>query len=140
MIRTASMRMTKERTWQLVLLPLLVMTVTRFCSAQTGTPPTPADLKSASTSESSDISRSVQAAASPVTKEDYSIGPEDLLAINVWHEPELSRVVPVRPDGKISMPLIGEVQASGHSPRELGNMIATALQAYMAKPEVAVIL
>ena len=50
---------------------------------------------------------------------DYIIGNGDLLAINVWKEAEISRVVPVRPDGKISLPLIGELQASGRTPRQL---------------------
>src|ERR1700691_2812192 len=49
----------------------------------------------------------------------YMIGPEDVLDINVWKEPDMSRVVPVRPDGRISLPLINDVQASGLSPQEL---------------------
>ena len=44
---------------------------------------------------------------------DYEIGADDILAINVWKEPDLCRTVPVRPDGKITMPLIGDLQASG---------------------------
>ncbi|HLK34826.1 MAG TPA: polysaccharide biosynthesis/export family protein, partial [Terriglobales bacterium] len=47
---------------------------------------------------------------------DYVIGPDDVLGINVWKENEVSRELPVRPDGKISLPLVGELQASGQTP------------------------
>src|SRR5438105_3883131 len=137
MRKTTNLRMAKEKGWQLELLPILIITVIQVCSAQAGAPSATADVKSVPSSEST---KSVQAVASSVPNEDYSIGPEDVLAINVWHEPELSRIVPVRPDGKISLPLIGDMQASGRSPRDLGNVIAKALQAYIAKPEVAVML
>lgn len=76
--------------------------------------------------------------ASP--SDDYVIGPQDVLAINVWREPELSRIEPVRPDGKISLPLIGDVKASGLTPKMLQTEISKALEAYIRKPEVAVIL
>ena len=49
----------------------------------------------------------------------YVIGPEDVLDISVWKEPDVSRVVPVRPDGRISLPLINDVQAAGMSPQQL---------------------
>lgn len=70
----------------------------------------------------------------------YSIGTEDILAINVWKEPELSRTVPVRPDGKVTVPLIGEVQAQGLTPNELETNIAKALKSFVANPEVSVIV
>jgi polysaccharide export outer membrane protein len=72
--------------------------------------------------------------------DDYVIGPQDVLAINVWRDPELSRIEPVRPDGKISLPLIGDVKASGLTPKMLQTEISKALEAYIRKPEVAVIL
>jgi polysaccharide export outer membrane protein len=72
--------------------------------------------------------------------DDYVIGPQDVLAINVWREPELSRIEPVRPDGKISLPLIGDVRASGLTPKMLQTEISKALEAYLRKPEVAVIV
>ncbi len=70
----------------------------------------------------------------------YVIGESDLLAINVWHEPELTRVVPVRTDGKITMPLIGELQASGKTVEELRDTIASKLAHFLEAPEVAVIV
>ena len=72
--------------------------------------------------------------------DDYVIGPQDLIAVNVWREPELSRAVPVRPDGKISLPLVGEVVASGLTPQALQTRIAKELEGYVHKPVVTVIV
>jgi polysaccharide export outer membrane protein len=72
--------------------------------------------------------------------QDYVIGPQDLLSINVWHEPELSQSVPVRPDGKISLPLIGDLEASGLTPVALQTRLAQELEAYIHKPQVTVIV
>ncbi len=71
---------------------------------------------------------------------DYIIGPQDVLAINVWKEPEISRAVPVRPDGKISLPLVGDIVASGLTPMQLEKVISEDLKAYIANPEVTVIV
>jgi len=71
---------------------------------------------------------------------DYVIGAEDVLAVNVWKEPDMSRVVPVRPDGKITLPLIGDIQASGMAPKELQANIENGLKAFVAAPEVTVIV
>jgi len=70
----------------------------------------------------------------------YVIGANDVLAINVWKEPDVSRSVPVRSDGKISLPLVGELQASGQTPRQLEQEIAKRLQSYISEPEVTVIV
>ncbi len=70
----------------------------------------------------------------------YVIGTEDLLAVNVWKEPDVSRTVPVRSDGKISLPLAGELQASGTTPLQLEKAIAARLQSYISEPEVTVIV
>jgi polysaccharide biosynthesis/export protein len=85
-------------------------------------------------------STSVGNVDAPVRDGDYVIGPEDVLAINVWHETELSRSVPVRPDGKISLPLVGDLKASGLTPRELEAELAKGLVAYIHKPQVTVIV
>ena len=69
---------------------------------------------------------------------DYKIGAEDVLTINVWKEPDLSRTVPVRPDGKITMPLLGDLQASGETPQKLQEQIQQGLQAYISVPAVTV--
>jgi polysaccharide export outer membrane protein len=72
--------------------------------------------------------------------EGFVIGPEDLLVVNVWKEPEISRSIPVRSDGKIALPLIGEMEASGKTPTRLGQEIASKLQSYISDPEVTVIV
>lgn len=70
----------------------------------------------------------------------YIIGPGDLLAINVLQEPEVSQKVPVRMDGKITMPLIGEIQASGMMPGNLQQTIAAKLHDYIKDAEVTVVV
>ncbi len=70
----------------------------------------------------------------------FVIGNDDLLAINVWKEPDISRNIPVRSDGRISLPLVGEVQAAGRTPLQLEQDIATRLRYYIAEPEVTVMV
>jgi polysaccharide biosynthesis/export protein len=72
--------------------------------------------------------------------DNFVIGNDDVLAINVWKEPDISRAIPVRSDGKISLPLVGEVQASGRTPLKLEQDIATRLKNYISEPEVTVIV
>lgn len=71
---------------------------------------------------------------------DYVIGSDDVLSINVWKETEISRDVQVRPDGKVSLPLVGELQAAGLHPADLQKQIADKLQSYISNPEVTVIV
>ena len=68
------------------------------------------------------------------------IGNDDVLAINVWKEPDISRSIPVRSDGKISLPLVGEVQAAGLTPLKLEKDIADKLKNYISEPEVTVMV
>jgi len=70
----------------------------------------------------------------------FVIGNDDVLAINVWKEPDLSRSIPVRSDGRISLPLVGELQAAGQTPLKLEQDIANKLQPYLEEPEVTVIV
>lgn len=70
----------------------------------------------------------------------YRIGVDDQLQVAVWRNPELSVSVPVRPDGRISVPLIGDVLAGGRSPEEVARDIEEQLAAYIRDPKVAVIL
>ncbi len=70
----------------------------------------------------------------------YIIGPNDVLAINVWKEPEITRSLPVRSDGKISLPLIGDVQAAGRTPMQLEEDISARLKDFITNPQVAVIV
>lgn len=68
----------------------------------------------------------------------YVIGPEDVLAINVWKEPEMSASVPVRPDGKISLPLLNDVQAAGLTPMQLASTLSDKMQQFLTEPRVTV--
>ena len=70
----------------------------------------------------------------------YLIGPEDVLDIAVWSNADVSRTVPVRPDGMISLPLLNDVHAAGLSPMQLRGMLTTALEKYMPAPMVSVIV
>jgi polysaccharide export outer membrane protein len=78
------------------------------------------------------------AAAAAVDPNKYLVGPEDLLFIKVWREPDFTLPVAVRPDGKITMPLIGEVQAAGETPLQLTKTLAELLAKYLNNPEVNV--
>lgn len=71
---------------------------------------------------------------------DFVIGPSDVLNVNVWREAEISRTVPVRPDGKISLPLLGDLKAGGLTADQLQTIIKRQLQDYISNPEVTVIV
>jgi len=71
---------------------------------------------------------------------DYVLGSDDQLHITVWNETNLTETVPVRPDGKISLPLINDIQAAGLTPMELRDAITEKLKKYMADPRVTVVV
>ncbi|KAF1709998.1 sugar ABC transporter substrate-binding protein [Pseudoxanthomonas kalamensis DSM 18571] len=77
---------------------------------------------------------------SAIAVDAYQIGVDDIVQVSVWRNPELGITVPVRPDGMISVPLIGDVAAAGHTPSEVGQSIQEKLAAYVRDPQVAVIL
>jgi len=76
----------------------------------------------------------------PVDPKSYVIGSEDILYIRVWREPDFTGPVGVRPDGKITLPLIGDLQASGLTPERLGDQIKQALSDLINKPDVTVMV
>ena len=78
--------------------------------------------------------------SAPIVADAYRIGVDDVLQISVWKNPDLSVKVPVRPDGMISMPLAGDVQAGGRTPQEVAEEIETVLDRYIREPKVAVIV
>src|SRR5579862_6750449 len=79
-------------------------------------------------------------ASNPGGRSDYVIGPDDTLRISVWKEPDMSVNLPVRPDGKISMPLLDDVQAAGMTPMQLGASIREKLKKYIEDPRVTVVV
>jgi polysaccharide export outer membrane protein len=78
------------------------------------------------------------AQAASATDASYKIGPQDVLKVDVWKEPEITRAVPVRPDGKISLPLLNDVQAAGLTAMELANTISEGLKKFINNPQVTV--
>ena len=78
--------------------------------------------------------------AVPADSSQYVIGPEDILYIHIWKEETLSRTVPVRSDGKISLPLIDDVKAEGLTPLELKTVLIQKLKEYIETPNVSVIV
>jgi polysaccharide export outer membrane protein len=93
-------------------------------SSQTAVPAMPADTQT----------------KAATTDSNYIIGAQDVLDISVWKEPEVSRVVPVRPDGKISLPLLNDVQAAGLNPGQLAAQITESLKKFVTNPQVTVIV
>jgi polysaccharide export outer membrane protein len=69
---------------------------------------------------------------------DYKIGPQDVVRVDVWKEPDISRTIPVRPDGKISLPLLNDVQAMGLTATQLSAAIHDGLTKYLTNPQVTV--
>lgn len=100
------------------------------------------DLAAQTTRTGVDRGKAAAAAAVnlPVPVGEYVIGPDDVLAVNVWKEPEISRTLPVRPDGNISLPLVGDLKASGRSPTQLKKEIKDQLVEYLDNPEVTVLV
>ena len=94
--------------------------------------------KAATATTATDVS--VQPAKAATADPNYSIGPEDVLTIDVWKEPEISRTVPVRRDGKISLPLLNDVQAAGLTPTQLSTEIEGKFHATVVNPQVTVIV
>ncbi len=93
-----------------------------------------------SSQPSPSVAQNVDASNPKAHDDNFVIGNDDVLAISVWKEPDVSRSIPVRSDGKISLPLAGELQASGRTPLKLEQDIAARLKNYIAEPEVTVIV
>jgi polysaccharide export outer membrane protein len=99
--------------------------------------------QSGGASEKSTVMAGAPAEVLPTSKPhdaSYIIGNDDLLAISVWKEPDLTKSIPVRSDGKISLPLVGEMQATGKTPLQLEQQIETKLKDFITTPEVTVIV
>jgi polysaccharide export outer membrane protein len=122
--------MTNYRSLPLIILTILLAVPAR--AAQNAEKPAAGEQTAAAGSEAKE-------SAQPKPSE-YVIGPQDELDISVWKEPDLSRKVPVRPDGKISLPLLNDVQAAGLTPTQLADSIKEMLRKYVTQPQVTVIV
>jgi polysaccharide biosynthesis/export protein len=92
------------------------------------------------TSSSTAASRSADTDQGASNNSDYVIGADDMLKISVWKEPDLSEALPVRPDGKISMPLLNDIPAAGLTPLQLKDSITEKLKKYIADPRVTIVV
>ncbi len=124
-------------------LTTCLLTVVAFCGnlkAQVAASrPTASEVPMAATTVSS-TQTEIPSSRNTNTADSYIIGDDDVLSINVWKEPDLSKQIPVRSDGKISLPLMGEVQAAGRTPLQLEQEITAKLRSYITDPQVTVIV
>jgi polysaccharide export outer membrane protein len=140
-VQKASLMTLRTNLIQILQTTALLMLISVGLSAQSQDPsaqPAPSPNSEKNAAEN-------RAAGSPPAEkgrsdDSYVIGADDVLSINVWKEPDVSRSVTVRSDGKISLPLVGELQASGETPRQLEQDITKRLQSYISEPEVTVIV
>jgi polysaccharide biosynthesis/export protein len=116
---------------------ILIFLLGSLLGQSSPTPPAPATNPPAADTPSP---QSTPAAGTKANDSEYIIGNDDQLGINVWGEAELTQSVPVRSDGKISLPLIGELQAAGETPLRLEQDIASKLKAFINQPDVTVMV
>ncbi len=119
-----------KRTWRAAVVALLV--ISGLAWAQNAAPARPAG---SSASDATAPAPSMSAAGP-----DYVIGPEDVLHVAVWKEADLTATLPVRPDGKISLPLLNDVEAAGLTPMQLADSLTEKLKKYVASPRVTVVV
>ncbi|MFI5071315.1 MAG: polysaccharide biosynthesis/export family protein [Terriglobales bacterium] len=128
---TFSKILLSKRTW---LLPLVIV-LTCWLPAQPAT-----GQQNGTPTDTGGATQNLNALGAKPHDDTFIIGVDDLLAINVWKEPDITRSVPVRSDGMISLPLVGELKASGETPHQLEIAITERLKNYISEPEVTVIV
>jgi polysaccharide export outer membrane protein len=121
---------------------LLALPAILMMAAISGASQDPAPPKSGKPETKAGGATTAAAAQAKAANEDpsYQIGADDLLNIVVWKEQEISRAVPVRPDGKISLPLLNDVQAVGLTTQQLAASITEGLKKFISDPQVTVIV
>jgi polysaccharide export outer membrane protein len=130
--------------WKAAVAALVLMLMGSIALAQ-GTPAQPAansaSNKTATVSAATTATdKATNAASASLAGPEYVIGPEDVLHIAVWKENDLTATLPVRPDGKISLPLLDDVQAAGLTPKQLADSVTEKLRKYIADPRVTVVV
>lgn len=118
-----------------IAMTLFLFASLTLTSQQASETPTPTTELGSSNKDKGAGKSSVEASENDI---EYKIGPQDLLRIDVWKEPEISRAVPVRPDGKISLPLLNDLQAAGLTPMQLSAAITEGLKKFVMNPQVTV--
>jgi polysaccharide export outer membrane protein len=117
-----------------VLLLWVGLATTALLSQASGTQPSAAPKNDNASAKAPDEVQSANVGS------DYIIGADDTLHISVWKEPDLTETLPVRPDGKISMPLLNDITAAGLTPLQLRDTITERLRKYIADPRVTVVV
>jgi len=133
-------KMRKFQIAGLFVLAYCLLAVPAFVSAQQASPPGQAKAESKAAAPKAELQTKQATAAVPADSGNYVIGPEDVLYIYVWKEDNLSRTVPVRMDGMISIPLVDDIRAAGLTPLQLKELILTKLREYVDPPDVTVIV
>lgn len=126
-----------RRVCRRVAASLLFLFVAVGCFAQQS-PPQTTEAPKPKENTPENLADLAKAPAQPVDPKTYKIGPEDVLLIHVWREPELSGPVAVRPDGQITLPLVGDLQAGGLTPDALVQGITQKLSTLLNSPQVMV--
>jgi len=128
-----------KSTWKAAVAALMLIGSIALAQAAPAQPaPSATSDKTASDKAASD--KATTAASASQAGPEYVIGPEDALHIAVWREADLTASLPVRPDGKISLPLLDDVQAAGLTPKQLANSITEKLKKFLADPRVTVVV
>ena len=134
----------KRYSLRLALMPAMFMFGYFTAAAQTqpGPQPKPNEPKpqAAAPGSATEAEKTAESSAAAVDPNKYLIGPEDLLFIRVWREPDFTSPASVRPDGKITLPLIGDVQAGDQTPLQLTKTITEMLGKYINNPDVNVVV
>jgi polysaccharide export outer membrane protein len=122
--------------WKAALAAVVLMLTGSIALAQNASPQPAASSASVKTA----TDKATNAAPTSLAGPEYVIGPEDVLHIAVWKENDLTATLPVRPDGKISLPLLDDVQAAGLTPKQLADSVTEKLKKYIADPRVTVVV
>ncbi len=131
--------MNNSRLCTFSLCALIVSLVCHHAAAQTA-PTTQTDRETPNAASAATVAQTQTPGTPARVDPTFIIGDDDLLAISVWKEPDLTKQIPVRSDGRISLPLIGEVQAAGKTPAQLEKDITASLRSYITDPQVSVIV
>jgi polysaccharide biosynthesis/export protein len=127
-----------KSTWKAALAALILVSSIALAQAAPAQPAASSAYDKTSSDKASD--KTTTAASTSQAGPEYVIGPDDTLHIAVWREADLTASLPVRPDGKISLPLLDDVQAAGLTPKQLAESITEKLKKYVADPRVTVVV
>ena len=121
-----------------ILMVLTALFMVTTAPARSQNPPEQEKKEEAKDSKNQSAANASNTAQSATDDPTYKIGAQDVLRIDVWREDQLTRTVPVRPDGKITLPLLNDVQAVGLTPMELAGVIRDGLKKFITNPQVTV--